>query len=263
MIKLITCDIDGTLLKKYTDKIDHKIFYLIERFHEKGVLFVAASGRQLYNLKLIFEPVKDKIGYIAENGALVSYNDELIFKSKIEKELAKSLSQKIIEKEDLEVFICSENTTYVIPKSNEFSKYVESEVVNHITIVNSIDDIEQDILKVSMFCKGGINEEIVAIFKKDFGEKFQHTISGNTWYDFMNFNIHKGNAIKILQDLINVTKEETVSFGDNFNDIEMLSDAKYSYAMEDAHKDVKKVANFTCTNVADTLEELYERFFGK
>jgi len=35
-----------------------------------------------------------------------------------------------------------------------------------------------------------------------------------------------------------------MAFGDYMNDIEMLKNAKYSYAMENAHPNVKQAANF-------------------
>ena len=263
MIKLITCDVDGTLLKEYADDINPELFTLIDKFYEKGVLFFAASGRQLYNLQQIFAPVKDKIGYIAENGAIVVHNDNILYKSVIDVELAKSICQKILDKDGVELFICGEHTTYVIPKSDKVKKYISEEIPNKIDVINHFDDIDQDILKVSFFYDGGLNEEIIQYFVKDFGDKFQHATSGKTWYDFMNLNTHKGNAINFLQENINVSNEETVAFGDNFNDIEMLSDAKYSYAMEDAHEDVKKVANYTCKDVVETLKELYNKFFDK
>lgn len=263
MIKLITCDIDGTLLKEYKEPIDPELFVLIEKFYEKGVLFFATSGRQLYNLKQIFEPVKDKIGYIAENGAIIFYKDKILYKSVIDLELAKNLSKKILEKDDIELFICGEHTTYIMPKSKDFDNLIGNEIQNHITPIKHFDEINQDIVKVSFFYKEGINDEIIEDFVKDFGDKFQHTVSGHTWYDFMNLNTHKGNAIKILQNVINVSSEETVAFGDNFNDIEMLTDAKYSYAMEQAHDEVKKVANYTCSNVVETLKYLYNKFFEK
>lgn len=263
MIKLITCDIDGTLLQGYADQIEPELFELIEKFYEKGVLFFATSGRQLYNLQQIFAPVKDKIGYIAENGALVLYNNEILYKSVIDLNLALELSQKILDKNDTELFICGENTTYIMPKYEDFQDLVDNEIQNHITIIKSFDEIDQDILKVSLFYKNGIDNELIEYFAKDYGDKFQHTTSGHTWYDFMNLNTHKGNAIKLLQEVINVTSDETVAFGDNFNDIEMLSDAKYSYAMENAHEEVKKVANYTCKNVMETLKQLYNKFFGE
>ncbi|WP_250278460.1 HAD family hydrolase [[Clostridium] colinum] len=263
MIKLITCDIDGTLLQSYSDPIDPELFTLIEKFYKKGVLFFATSGRQLYNLQKIFEPVKDKIGYIAENGAIVVHNDEILYKSPIDIELAKSLSKKILDKEGTELFICGEKTTYIMPKSKDFHKLIGNEEENHMTIIECFDDINQDILKVSLHYNEGLNDEIIQYFVKDFGNKFQHTVSGHTWYDFMNIDIHKGNAIKLLQKYINVSSEETMAFGDNFNDIEMLTDAKYSYAMEDAHEDVKKVAKYTCKNVVETLKKVYNDFFDE
>lgn len=263
MIKLITCDIDGTLLEEYSDPIDPRLFTLINKFYEKGVLFFATSGRQLYNLKKIFEPVKDKIGYIAENGAIVLHNDEVLHKSIIDVDLALDLSKKILEKDNVELFISSENTTYIMPKSKDFDEIIGNAIQNHTTKIKSFDEIDQDILKISLFYENGIDSELIEYFAKNYGHKFQHTTSGHTWYDFMNINTHKGTAIKILQNFIKVSSEETVAFGDNFNDIEMLSDAKYSYAMEQAPEEVKKVANYTCKSVIETLQKLYNDFFGE
>lgn len=262
MLKLITCDIDGTLVKNYTDPINPKLFTLIEDFSKKGVLFVATSGRQLYNLKEIFAPVKDKISYIAENGAIIFHKNHMLFKSAIDLSLAKPLAEKILEKEGVELFLCGEETTYIKPKDEKFFNHVGKEIQNDITVINSFDDIKQDIVKISIFAKEGLTEDIINYFVKDFGKDFKHCVSGALWYDFMKPDTHKGNAIKILQKELNVSWEETASFGDNFNDIEMLSDAKYSYAMEDAHEDVKKVANYTCTDVVETLQELYNKFFS-
>ena len=61
MIKLITCDIDGTLIKDYSNELNNSLFELIKKFKEKGTLFVATSGRQLPNLKILFEPIANDI----------------------------------------------------------------------------------------------------------------------------------------------------------------------------------------------------------
>ena len=72
MKRLIASDIDGTLLKDGQQTLDDIFFDLISTLHAQGVLFVAASGRQLASLKMLFEPVADDIVFIAENGAYVS-----------------------------------------------------------------------------------------------------------------------------------------------------------------------------------------------
>ena len=50
--------------------------------------------------------------------------------------------------------------------------------------------------------------------------------------------------MEILQKKWNITSEETMTFGDNYNDIEMLQCAKYSFAMQHSEEGVKKCANY-------------------
>ena len=83
-IKLIASDLDGTLLLNGAQSCDPKLFPLIEQLAEKGVFFVAASGRQYQSLQRLFAPFKDKILYLCENGALVMYMNEVLMKKQFE-----------------------------------------------------------------------------------------------------------------------------------------------------------------------------------
>ncbi|UCE93931.1 MAG: HAD hydrolase family protein, partial [Flavobacteriaceae bacterium] len=56
---------------------------------------------------------------------------------------------------------------------------------------------------------------------------------------------NKGRAVQLLQDSLGVSKEETMVFGDFNNDLEMIDQAFFSYAMENAHDNVKKAAKFS------------------
>ena len=51
-------------------------------------------------------------------------------------------------------------------------------------------------------------------------------------------------AIKEIQDLLGIDFKETMVFGDYLNDLEMMESAYHSYAMENAHEDLKKVSRF-------------------
>ena len=46
MIKLVASDVDGTLVPDGTFEIDPEIYDVIKKLKEKGITFVAASGRQ-------------------------------------------------------------------------------------------------------------------------------------------------------------------------------------------------------------------------
>ena len=47
---------------------------------------------------------------------------------------------------------------------------------------------------------------------------------------------------------MNITPEQTMVFGDYLNDLEMLEAATFSFAMKNAHEEVKKTARFMTEN---------------
>jgi hydroxymethylpyrimidine pyrophosphatase-like HAD family hydrolase len=57
-------------------------------------------------------------------------------------------------------------------------------------------------------------------------------------------NANKGYALQLVQDRLGISVDETLVFGDYNNDLEMLRLAHFSYAMENAHPNVKKEARF-------------------
>ena len=69
-------------------------------------------------------------------------------------------------------------------------------------------------------------------------------VSGKNWLDISHSNANKGYALKHLQDKLGISKEETMVFGDYNNDLEMLELAEFSFAMENAHPNVIKAANY-------------------
>ena len=87
MIRYIASDLDGTLLLNGAQELDPEVFSLILRLKEKGIHFIAASGRQYYSLRNLFRPVADQISYIAENGSLCIHDHQVISRGLIPREL--------------------------------------------------------------------------------------------------------------------------------------------------------------------------------
>ena len=69
MIKLIACDMDGTLLDSQK-RLPPDISSVIRALKEQGVLFAVASGRQYAALRRDLKEIADDILFICENGAL-------------------------------------------------------------------------------------------------------------------------------------------------------------------------------------------------
>lgn len=87
MIKLVASDLDGTLLQNGAQELTPRALDLVRRLTEKGIVFVASSGRQYDNEVNLFNPVKDQISYIAENGSICIHKGNVISRTVIAPEL--------------------------------------------------------------------------------------------------------------------------------------------------------------------------------
>ena len=88
------------------------------------------------------------------------------------------------------------------------------------------------------------NRQIAEEYRKKYGDKVRMAVSGDTWLDIIPLEANKGLAVKELQESLNIRPEETIAFGDQLNDLEMLGRAYYSYAVGNAREEVKKAARF-------------------
>ena len=79
---------------------------------------------------------------------------------------------------------------------------------------------------------------------KHLNDSFKVSLSGHQWVDIMYPTVNKGEAMRLIQKKYNISYDETMAFGDYLNDYEKMQTCYYSYAMENAHEDLKKVARF-------------------
>ena len=83
MIRLIACDIDGTLLRGTQREISPAVFREVVRLGKQGVRFCPASGRQYHSLRGLFAPIatsfEDKIARFMKDSdeKLASFNKNM------------------------------------------------------------------------------------------------------------------------------------------------------------------------------------------
>lgn len=241
MIKLIASDMDGTLLND-KDEIHEEFYQVFQELKKQNIIFAAASGRQYYNLAKRFEKIKDDMMFIAENGTFVVYKGEELLLNALDKETAIELIKIGRHIKESYVVLCGKKSAYIESKDERLIKEVEKYYEKY-KIVNDLTKVEDDILKVTI-CDFIGSEENSYTYYNDYKEKLQVSVSGQIWLDITDKGVNKGLAINKLQELLNIKHEETMVFGDYLNDLEMMESAYHSYAMENAHEDLKKVARF-------------------
>lgn len=242
MIKLIATDMDGTLLRD-DKQIDKEIYELLPKFKQNNIHFVAASGRQRPSLEKSFEGYLEDVTILAENGAYVVHNGEEIYASVMTKELIDFVVTEIKKLENVGILYCGKSCCYTAEP--EVQENLSSPKFHYnIKLINHFDDIKEDIVKISLVDPQGASENSFPILEKVLKDKVEIAVSGFDCIDIVNKGVSKGHAIEILQKRWHIAPEESMTFGDNYNDIEMLQQAKYSFAMEHSEEGVKKCANY-------------------
>lgn len=97
MIKLIASDIDGTLVKDGTLAIDREYMEVIRRLIDKGIVFVACSGRQYRSERKLFAPVADRLLYISDGGTVVRTPKEILKVDTLPDEIWKGMCSMVRE----------------------------------------------------------------------------------------------------------------------------------------------------------------------
>ena len=263
MIKLIASDMDGTLLND-KNEIHEEFYQVFQELKKQNIIFAAASGRQYYNLAKRFEKIKDDMMFIAENGTFVVYKGEELLLNALDKETAIELIKIGRHIKESYVVLCGKKSAYIESKDERLIKEVEKYYEKY-KIVNDLTKVEDDILKVTI-CDFIGSEENSYTYYNDYKENLQVSVSGQIWLDITDKGVNKGLAINKLQELLNIKHEETMVFGDYLNDLEMMESAYHSYAMENAHDDLKKVARFrakknTENGVVEKIKEVLKKCF--
>ena len=258
MIKLIASDLDGTLLQNGARTLSDTVIEQIKQLKKMGILFVAASGRQYTNLRRLFEPVCDEIAYVCENGAMVVYKGKILHKDVFERALAEEMAHSILNREDMEIIVSGEKSYYIQPKRKAFADYMLQTVKGKVAVVDDIFKVKEDILKISMYRESGL-EEMLPYWKKLFGSQATVVTSGHAWLDMMPMSADKGKGIRVLQKHFLISADACAAFGDNLNDLEMLHEVTYSFAVSNAKEEVKETAKYETERVETVLEKIIQQ----
>ena len=254
MIKLIACDIDGTLLQHGETEISPRFFAAAEALLDRGIAVCAASGRQYRSLRRLFAPLADRMHFLFENGAVVFGPGEpprLLSRSVMPRDTAVALCREIAELEDCEFLISGTNTSYLCPKAEDYVNLIEFFVGNNTTVLPDPQDIPEEIVKVSAFHRHDARL-VEPILRPRWESEFQVAIAGLNWLDFTVAD--KGTGIRALCHALDIATEDAMAFGDNYNDIPMLSTVGHPYLMDTAAAPLREKFPQQCRRPEDILE---------
>lgn len=262
MIKLIATDIDGTLVKDGTMQISPEYMTVIDKLTAKGIRFVACSGRQFISEKRLFAPISDKLLYVSDGGTVVRSPHEILKVHTMPEEVWKGMCQMVQDKmPHCDCFIATPDYCLAedagspdVPLAARFLRirYPGGE---------RLLDIKIRILQVLPSTTEMPVKRCRSAFTPSWHDKAKLAAAGKEWMDCNPLGVTKGTAIEFLQEHFGISPEETLTFGDNLNDIEMLKNAGQSYAVSNARDEVRAAAGDVCPPYwEDGVLQILKRF---
>lgn len=267
MYKIITCDLDETLL--CMDRtISRRNIDAIHAAMEKGVKFVCASGRGYMS----FQNTLQEIGLydladqysISFNGSAITENrgNRVLFLEGISWELANALYVKGVE-----FGVCmhtyTQDTVYIYKLNEDERKFLENRM-DYILV----DDPDLSFLKGQQIIKvlyehngydylNQIEEKVAELT----GE-CEVSYSSGRYLEFNKAGISKGAGLERLAGILGVDMKDTLAIGDNVNDITMIRAAGLGAAVGNVYEGIRGECDYIAeaTNDEGGVGEIIEKF---
>lgn len=233
MIKLVATDLDGTLL--HTDKtISVFTQTILADCRKKGVRVVYATGRGGSAEQCAPAHLFD--GRIIMNGAVGYINETVVYSRLIPMGWVRDL-----------LAACDRRGLKAAAEISgmHYSNFNVTEEWSTITNYQLTDFCRHDVDAEKLYAIVQTNED-VAFIQKHIPHGLYLTVSRDNLAQIMHAEATKSNAIAALAANWGITTDEIVTFGDDLNDIDMLSCFGYSVAMANAVPAAKNAAKDTC-----------------
>lgn len=234
-IRLIASDLDGTLLDG-RKVLPAGLNDTLARLAERGIAFCPASGRQYQSILDLFPEAVGAQPVIAENGALVMLGGRELASTTIAPAALAGLLARLRSlpagANERGAVLCGKRSAYALPGrfSDEVRRYYPK-----LEVVEDFAVVQDEILKLALYDAGSAAREIHPHFAALALElDLQVVVSGEHWVDVMAASVNKGAGLRAVQTALGITRDETMVFGDFFNDVEMFAEALHSYAMANA-----------------------------
>lgn len=289
MYKLVTVDLDGTLLNNYGE-VTENTKEKIKKTQEKGVEIMIASGRPIDSIKTIAEEINSKKYFIAGNGAIIYdiQKEKIIYEKYIPRQKIIEIA-KICEENNISYNIYTEKNIITQDlKYNVLYYYKENlkKDANKITSIIKVDSILEYVKnEPNIKClKITVCDENQTIFKsivrrlraienidvmdvshmsrKVFKQGTEDIEIGYFYTEISSTQVNKWQAIKYLLPILQIKPEEVIGIGDNINDKEMIENAGLGVCMGQSTPVIKEISDeITDSNTEEGVANVLEKIF--
>jgi len=271
--KIVITDLDGTL-RSIENGFTKDDLEILDELKNKNIIRVIATGRSLFSLRKVIEP-DFPIDYIifSSGAGIMNWNTkEIILEHHLNGQEVKDISNILLDnKQDFMIhrpipenhkFVyfsatgnknpdflsrCDLYKDYIMPLEDEHNDFGKSCQIL-VVIPNNLNSYNR-ILRILNPLKNTI--KIIRTTSPLDGDSI--------WLEIFPKVVSKGKASDWLCDKLKIDKSKTLAFGNDYNDIDLLNWAKYSYVVADAPNELKNKFLITKRQIDSGFSEIVKK----
>jgi len=238
MIKMIVMDLDGTLLNSEKNVSDYSVSILNE-CKNMGIKIVIATARAEKQAIRCINLIKPDY-MILNGGSLVLNKDKkIIYEKYLQINISDGILNELKMNKNIGVITIETITNYYVSQENV--KWHNDFMYG--IYYNFQKPLSERTYKITVETP---NKKIIKNLEKKYQEIQIIEFSGDNWYGIYHKEASKLLAIKAIISETNIPMKNIISFGDDFNDIEMIAKCGIGIAMDNGIEEIKKNADFIC-----------------
>ena len=245
-IKIIFIDFDWTIYDHDKKDYDHKSIEQLKKAQEKGIKVILATARSYDSLERMgFFKLFMPDGMIFCNGSVIFYQDKLIYSVTIPKDCIEKICKEAV-KHHCNVELTGPKYRYVISKRHKYLDQVYEIFYDNKPEVHKYDG--RDICTMLFVGPAKYDEQMKAVLP--LGMHFERFMDLGADMSFTEGN--KGLAVDFVLNYLNISKDNSISFGDSWLDVSMFEHTKYSVCLGNGKDEIKEKANIVADHISNS-----------
>ncbi len=269
MIKLVVCDLDGTLLNS-NQELSAFNAHMLKKAQSLGMEYMIATGRNNKLIRPFMEKYDLKCGCILMNGAEVRDKEENILSTiNVDKAIIQSLHQDLIKEGYLPFYTTNDGVYYEgpdeklrvgigyrqqcldrkcrnIPLDDAIRIGMETPYAKGLIKVESLQEFNDETIEIRKIVVFHTDVEKNATMINVLETKYPNLAIAGSYPEDIEINdiqAQKGYGLEKAVAVLGIEKDEVAVFGDGLNDASMFKVFPNSYAPENSVPYIKEMAH--------------------
>ncbi len=244
-MKLIACDLDGTILDDRKQP-DPYLKDVLKQLREKGIGFTIVSGRNEEIMDHYVDHFDCTLPYVTNNGGNI-YQKHVCLLNDCSPVSYNNAYLKALYDHEVAFRAYAIEGFYAYSTTEFFETRMASVAHLMIPFDPSEDQSKYSFYKITSDFTGHEDylPEFQKLVEKDFPE-MTFLKAENYIYCANSRTATKGQALERICGMIGVDLKDVMAFGDNGNDLSMLEAAGVSVAVGNASKDLQEACDYVC-----------------